>query len=47
MNPDWVSENITVSTDEGELVRAVSLELQGDIEGSCEVTATRLVGERE
>ena len=35
--PVWVRENITVSTDEGELVWTVSsLELQGDIEGSCE-----------
>ena len=30
-----------MSTDEGELVQAVSLNLQGDIEGSCEVSTTR------
>ena len=40
--PAWVSGNISVPTDEGELVWTVSpLELQGDIEGSCEVTTTR------
>ena len=36
--PDWVSRNVTVSTDEGELVWTVpSLELQGDSEDSCEM----------
>ena len=40
--PVWVIENITVSTDEGELIRTASpLEFQGDIEGSCEMTTTR------
>ena len=35
--PTWVRENINVSTDESELVQTVfSMELQGDIEGSCE-----------
>ena len=44
--PVWVVENITVSTDEGELVWTVApLELQGNIEGSCEVTATRYIWE--
>ena len=35
--PQRGSESITVSTDESELIGTVSLELQGDIEDSCEV----------
>ena len=35
--PVWISGNIAVPTDESQLVRTVSsLELQGDIEGSCD-----------
>ena len=37
----WVSGNITMYTDEGTWFWTVSLELQGDIEGSCELTETR------
>ena len=45
--PVWVSENITVSTDEGKLVWTVSsLELQGNVEGSCERKYTRTVASR-
>ena len=39
--PAWVSGNSIMSTDEGELIRTVpSLELQGDIEGSCDMERT-------
>ena len=43
--PQWGWQNITVPTDESELVWTVSLDLQGDIEDSCEASTTRHIWE--